>query len=210
MGVTVFFVGVSDREREDLLPVLEGHDILIASDGEEATAILEDLQGAILVLLDMGLPGEGALRVLESIKAEGQHKRTRTVMLADSQYPEDEIEGLRRGADDYLRKPIRLESVRARLELNLELLEEKANLLRLEESNLIYSSIYQQAPIGIVISYQADSDSSEGNEFVGINPMFEKITGRTKADLITLGWASITHPDDLEEDLKHYKALVLG
>lgn len=210
MGVTVLFVGVSDREREDFLPVLEGHDILIASDGEEATAILEDLQGAILVLLDMGLPGEGALRVLESIKAEGQHKRTRTVMLADSQYPEDEIEGLRRGADDYLRKPIRLESVRARLELNLELLEEKANLLRLEESNLIYSSIYQQAPIGIVISYQADSDSSEGNEFVGINPMFEKITGRTKADLITLGWASITHPDDLEEDLKHYKALVLG
>ena len=40
--------------------------------------------------------------------------------------------------------------------------------------------------------------------------MFEQITGRTKEELINTGWAQITHPDDLEEDIKNFKRLKSG
>jgi PAS domain S-box-containing protein len=40
--------------------------------------------------------------------------------------------------------------------------------------------------------------------------MYEQITGRTKEELISLGWAKITHPDDLEEDMKNLKKLQSG
>jgi PAS domain S-box-containing protein len=43
-----------------------------------------------------------------------------------------------------------------------------------------------------------------------INSRFELITGRTKEELIRLGWAKITHPDDLEEDMNNFKKLQSG
>ena len=45
---------------------------------------------------------------------------------------------------------------------------------------------------------------------VRINSKFEQITGRTKEELIRLGWAKITHPDDLEEDLKNFRRMCSG
>ncbi|HQN28230.1 MAG TPA: EAL domain-containing protein, partial [Mesotoga sp.] len=43
-----------------------------------------------------------------------------------------------------------------------------------------------------------------------INSMFEQIAGRTKEEMIELGWANITHPEDLEKDLEYYRKLKSG
>lgn len=40
--------------------------------------------------------------------------------------------------------------------------------------------------------------------------MFEQIIGRTKEELNRLGWPQVTHPDDLEEDMKNFKQLLSG
>jgi PAS domain S-box-containing protein len=45
---------------------------------------------------------------------------------------------------------------------------------------------------------------------ISMNPMFEQITGRTKEELLELGREKITHPDDLEEDLKNFRKLQAG
>ena len=40
--------------------------------------------------------------------------------------------------------------------------------------------------------------------------MYEQITGRTKEELVDLGWTSITPPDDSEEDLENFRKLQAG
>jgi len=34
--------------------------------------------------------------------------------------------------------------------------------------------------------------------------------GRSKEEIIALGWEKITHPDDVEEDLENFKRLLAG
>lgn len=69
----------------------------------------------------------------------------------------------------------------------------------------IYDAIFQQSPIGIAISFNSEAQTAEDAETFRINPMYEKITGRSKEELRRIGWASITHPDDIAENLRYYK-----
>lgn len=68
----------------------------------------------------------------------------------------------------------------------------------------IYDAIFQQSPIGIAISFNSEAQTAEDAETFRINPMYEKITGRSKEELRRIGWASITHPDDIAENLRYY------
>ena len=47
--------------------------------------------------------------------------------------------------------------------------------------------IFQQAPIGIAIN----EPSADGSRLVAINKMYEEITGRSKEELLQLGWVKI-------------------
>lgn len=69
------------------------------------------------------------------------------------------------------------------------------------EKDVIFDAVFNQIPIGISISYTADAIDGLNNQFFRCNPAFEKITGRSKEDLSKLGWACITHPDDVEANL---------
>ncbi|NLN55805.1 MAG: EAL domain-containing protein [Clostridiales bacterium] len=74
----------------------------------------------------------------------------------------------------------------------------------LDYDEALYRGVFEQAPIGIAIvkdiSFIYSSDFGHSN----INPMFEKIMGRSSADLANLKWTDITHPEDLEADLKQF------
>lgn len=78
--------------------------------------------------------------------------------------------------------------------------------LTLEDSN----TILEQLPYGIAISYNCYPITREEKFQVFINPMYEKITGRKKEELIKMGWSQITHPDDLKEDLHLYNQMIKG
>lgn len=72
----------------------------------------------------------------------------------------------------------------------------------LEESELRFRTIFEQAPIGIVISNKT--------QILYVNSMYEKIVGRSKEKIISVGWENYTHPDDLVKDLNQFKALEAG
>lgn len=72
----------------------------------------------------------------------------------------------------------------------------------LKSSELRFRTILEQAPIGIAIS--------KDRKPVYFNEKFEKILGRSKEELLCVGWESYTHPDDLEEDMRKLKALWTG
>lgn len=78
------------------------------------------------------------------------------------------------------------------------------------ERDQIYDALFQQAPIGITISMSKKPGQYENNDLFGANPVYMKITGRTSEELATLGWAKITHPDDIEQEMVLYNRLQAG
>ena len=90
----------------------EGHAVTVVCDGAEAEA--EALVGDYaLVLLDLMLPGKGGLEVLDAIRA---HKPELPVIVVTAQGAvEQRVEGLDRGANDYVTKPFSFEELLARV-----------------------------------------------------------------------------------------------
>lgn len=67
----------------------------------------------------------------------------------------------------------------------------------------VLTMLLKHAPVGIAIV-------RDFNFITGINKEIEKILGRTKEELRSLDWKDITHPDDLEKDLKLFKEFKAG
>ena len=89
----------------------EGHAVTICHDGEsgEAAALTGDYA---LVLLDLTLPGKDGIEVLGSIRA--RMPELPVIVLTARAAVEQRVEGLDRGANDYVTKPFSLEELLAR------------------------------------------------------------------------------------------------
>lgn len=81
---------------------------------------------------------------------------------------------------------------------------------RAAQRELLFRTIYNQAPIGIALGHNDKYSITGGLDIPSVNPMFEKICGRTKEELATIGWPSITHPDDLIADLELFQQFKSG
>ncbi len=211
MQVKILIVEESAVDMLIIKNMLSEYSILTARDGIEAMQILEKHDDIDLLILDLNMPNMDGFQVLERLKSDARYQKIRTIILTINDELVNEIKGLKLGAVDYIRKPIQMESLKARIAVHVELLKAQQALeQKLHEQGLTFDVIFYQAPIGIAICYSDEPATPETNRNCRINPMFEQITGRTKEELIKLGWAAITHPDDLEEELKSYKKLQSG
>lgn len=68
-----------------------------------------------------------------------------------------------------------------------------------------YFSIFRQAPVGIAIMRDTSFTRNEEFEGININPMYERILGWTRDELLNKAWTDITHPDDLAEDMAYFE-----
>ncbi len=80
---------------------------------------------------------------------------------------------------------------------------------RLMQQSLIKSeerfrTIFEQAPMGIALI------NSLTGHIYEVNSRFAEITGRTMEEIINIDWMSITHPDDIQEDLDKMSLLNSG
>jgi DNA-binding response OmpR family regulator len=91
----------------------EGHEVVIASDGQEALDRLSASSARFdLVILDLMLPRVGGYEVLQRTRAAGDF--VPILILTAKDHPQDLVRGLEEGADDYLCKPFRLVELLAR------------------------------------------------------------------------------------------------
>jgi len=67
-----------------------------------------------------------------------------------------------------------------------------------------FKAIFTQAPVGI-----AKLDTNTGH-FITVNKEYARIVGYTEEELLATDFQTITHPDDLEEDLKNMDKLKKG
>jgi DNA-binding response OmpR family regulator len=92
----------------------EGHDVSIATTGEQALAsILDERRAFDIVVLDVMLPGKDGFAVATALRSQGQFLPI--LMLTARNRPEDVLKGFEAGADDYLPKPFELAILIARI-----------------------------------------------------------------------------------------------
>lgn len=90
----------------------EGYSVVIARDGQRA--LHEGLTSSFdLLLLDRGLPVIEGLDLLEKLRSNGVN--TPALILSALGNPADRVEGLDRGAEDYLSKPFDIAELLARV-----------------------------------------------------------------------------------------------
>ena len=211
MSAKILVVDDSATDRMIIKSMLREYDILIACDGFEAMREIEAHSDIDLMILDLKMPNMDGFQVLTALKANDRYKKIRTIILTNYDELDNELKGLRMGAVDYIRKPIQMESLKVRVDIHIELLKlQQLFELKLDEQGYTFDTIFQQAPIGIAISHNSEPFNTGMDYEVRINPVFEKITGRTKEELQKIGWAGITHPDDLPRDIENFKKLKSG
>lgn len=109
----ILVVDDDDRLRDLLKRFLtrEGHDVTTARDAESARRILQTIRFDLIVL-DVMMPGEDGLSFLDSIRPANE---TPVILLTARGEAGARIDGLRRGADDYVPKPFEPEELSLRI-----------------------------------------------------------------------------------------------
>ncbi|MEL6568003.1 MAG: response regulator transcription factor [Pseudomonadota bacterium] len=109
----ILVVDDDDRIR-DLLKrylVRAGYRVTAVGDAPSARRMLQTL-AFDLAIFDIMMPGEDGLSLLSGVREEIE---TPVIILTARGDPDDRIEGLRRGADDYLAKPFEPEELELRI-----------------------------------------------------------------------------------------------
>jgi two-component system response regulator MprA len=92
---------------------LEGYEIELASDGQEALEQLHSETHVDALILDVLMPGIDGLEVCRRLRRTGS--RLPVLMLTARDAVENRVAGLDAGADDYVTKPFALEELLARV-----------------------------------------------------------------------------------------------
>jgi two-component system phosphate regulon response regulator OmpR len=110
----ILVVDDDDRIRDLLKRFLsrEGYRVTAAADAEAARRLMGTM-AFDLAILDVMMPGEDGLSLLSGIR-QGVSRETPVLLLTARGEAGDRIEGLKRGADDYLAKPFEPEELSLR------------------------------------------------------------------------------------------------
>jgi len=114
---------------------LEGYEVELASDGEEALGLLSGDREPEAVILDILMPGIDGLEVCRRLRKSGN--TLPVLMLTARAEVDSRVAGLDAGADDYLPKPFALAELLARLRALLRrVTTESTDVLRFADLEL--------------------------------------------------------------------------
>lgn len=232
MNAKILVADVSESSRMSISSMLSGFEVLTAADGADAMNKISENMDIDLILLDLHMPVMDGFQILHNLRNDPRYSNIRTIILTDSGDADDEAEGLRSGAADFIRRPIHPESLRARIDIHLKLRnlqnneehekelidamvrERTEELIKqyntTSEMEALFRTVFDQAPIGISITPNEDHVLQDVKDTIFINRMFENITGRAKEDLGRIRWESITHPDDIAADQENFAKFKTG
>ncbi|MCB1232409.1 MAG: response regulator transcription factor [Verrucomicrobiae bacterium] len=111
----VLFVEDSQHLQKPIVKALKasGYAVDATTDGKEGLWMAQNHDYDVIIL-DIMLPGMDGLEILDTLRANSN--RTPILFLTARDTVANRVEGLRRGADDYLVKPFALEELLARVE----------------------------------------------------------------------------------------------
>jgi two-component system copper resistance phosphate regulon response regulator CusR len=119
----------------------EKYEVVVAPTGEEGFFLVNE-EEFDLVILDLMLPGRDGLQVLATLRKRGL--QTSVLILTARDTVEDRVQGLDKGADDYLVKPFAFPELLARVRVLLRR-GRTEQLLQLKFSDLELGAAKQDA-----------------------------------------------------------------
>lgn len=97
---------------------------------------------------------------------------------------------------------------------NRRLRSEKKKLLdkekRLRESETLFRAVFDQAIVGIRLGHTEEFIGSASTEWPMVNPMYERLSGRSAEELKSVRWNDIVHPEDAEKSQALYLEFQAG
>lgn len=112
----ILLVDDNPKYLKDVLPTY-GYDITVATDGIQALKILGNQDNQFdLILLDVMMPNMDGWATLKAIRENNERKAIPIIMLTSLDQEQQQITGLKFGADDYIVKPFTLPNLLARIE----------------------------------------------------------------------------------------------
>ncbi|MCM1126880.1 MAG: response regulator [Lachnospiraceae bacterium] len=118
-----------------------GGDPVLAESGEQALEMVNE-QCPELILTDISMPGMDGYELCRILKRKKETRNVPVIFISAYDEPEDIIEGLSMGGEDYITKPFIPEVVQARVGVHLRLYETKRELL--ETNRRLQISVKEQ------------------------------------------------------------------
>jgi two-component system cell cycle response regulator len=110
-----------------------GYEVVVATNGREATLALTSSDGPKLALIDWMMPELDGPGVCSEVRRRPDGSYVYIVLLTSKQSNEDIVEGLEAGADDYLTKPCNPAELKARLLTGRRILQLEEKLVEARE-----------------------------------------------------------------------------
>lgn len=130
-------------DETDLLDLIEynlrkeGFDVLKAENGEEGITVAKEHEPD-LVLMDIMMPKMDGMQAVEEMRKDNQLKKIPIIFLTARSDEKTEVEGLNKGGDDYITKPISTTKLISRIKAVLRRFDEKEESVnRLEVHDIL-------------------------------------------------------------------------
>jgi two-component system, cell cycle response regulator len=111
-----------------------GYEVLVARDGAQAWALLQEEHAPTLAVLDWMMPGLDGLEICRRVRNRPSRPYVYILLLTAKGRKEDLVEGIEGGADDYLTKPFHPDELRARLRAGRRILDLQHQLISAQEA----------------------------------------------------------------------------
>ncbi len=166
------------------------HDVTVAGDGEDAWSSVR-AEAPDIVLTDVMLPRLDGFGLLQRLRADAKLRTIPVIVLSARAGEDAHVEGLERGADDYLVKPFSARELIARVNTHLDLARIRRDAAeRVRETEERFQHVADHSPTMFWVT------DPEGY-CTYINDRWLEYTGQTRAEALGLGWLEPVHPDDV-------------
>lgn len=189
---------------------LGGYTLTEAQDIPDCMGHLRSGIRFMVVILDLCALGPDAKRILGLLHDDARFNDTYLILLTDSDRELDRKPVAPETIHSFVLKPMHGDTLAARVAVHLAHLQRDGLDRKVRELQTLFDTVLWQAPIGIAISHGMCPSGNTKDDLYDVNPVFERIVGRSKEELKHLGWAAITHPEDLARELEPYGRLLAG
>lgn len=187
-AIKVLYIDDELEASKEILQVLEtrGFQIYSASSGVEGLEKF-NAQKPNVVLCDLNMPGMNGLEVLDALRKRATDLPVVLVTARGS--VEQGVQAMKRGAHDFILKPLDGDRIEATIQ---KALERKQLHVKLHDAESDIAHLLATIPDLI---YSLDAKG----RFISVSPAVENLLGYTPSELIGSSVFDLIHPDDLQE-----------
>ena len=120
---------------------MEGHNVVSAIDGQEGLETIQRIRPD-LIFLDLMMPRMDGYQVLEALQPDADLRNIPVIILTALGNQNQVVDGLKKGANDYITKPFNLQELLARANVQIRILELEQ---KIRQSEAYHRALFERA-----------------------------------------------------------------